>query len=177
MGQADEHEAQVLSAVKPATKWTQFWDMHSGGDQKLDWARIYIEAPKEEAIVIFYNLFGRNPKRVTCTCCGEDYAIDESDSLEQASAWHRNCDYAYFDKNGKEVDENVAWKSGKGLLPGFTDGYVERDRRKLRLRGGYVPLSEYVKNPDVRVVYAKDITMDMRIGEVPDEGYTWVGGE
>lgn len=35
--------------------WTEFWDMHSGGGQKEKWAKIYIEAPEEEARVIFYN--------------------------------------------------------------------------------------------------------------------------
>ncbi len=32
--------------------WTQFHDMHSGGGQKLAWARIYIEAPEREAAQI-----------------------------------------------------------------------------------------------------------------------------
>lgn len=69
--------------------WTHFWDMHSGGDQKLDWAHIFIEAPEDEAKVIFYNRFHRNPERVTCTCCGEDYAISESPTLEEAASYVR----------------------------------------------------------------------------------------
>jgi len=69
--------------------WTQFWDMHSGGGLKEKWHYIYIQAPKKEAITIFYNRFGHNPNRVTCTCCGEDYAIDESASLDLVTKYQR----------------------------------------------------------------------------------------
>lgn len=70
--------------------WTQFWDMHSGGRCKEDpYEMIYIEAPKEEAIVIFYNRFGHNPHRVTCTCCGNDYSISQSKTLTEATKFQR----------------------------------------------------------------------------------------
>jgi len=71
--------------------WTQFWDMHSGGDQKLDWAHIYIEQPEDEARATFERVFGRDPENVTCRCCGEDYTIQEYDTLEEATAYHRGC--------------------------------------------------------------------------------------
>lgn len=75
---------------KKEMKWTEFWDMCSGGEIKEEsYEKIYIEAPEAEAKVIFYNKFGHNPERVTCTCCGDDYSISESVSLEQASAYHR----------------------------------------------------------------------------------------
>lgn len=74
--------------------WCQFMDMHSGGHCKeKPYEYIYIEAPLKEAKVIFYNRFGHNPDRVTCTCCGEDYSITESDSLEQASGYERKAKY------------------------------------------------------------------------------------
>jgi hypothetical protein len=69
--------------------WTHFWDMHSGGGIKEKWAHIYIEAPEAEAVVIFYNRFGHNPNRITCTCCGEDYAISSDDDLAQLTQFHR----------------------------------------------------------------------------------------
>ena len=69
--------------------WTLFWDMHSGGDQKEKWSHIYIEAPRQEAEIVFYNRFGHNPNRVTCTCCGEDYSISEDDDLEAMTLFHR----------------------------------------------------------------------------------------
>lgn len=72
--------------------WTQFWDMHSGGDLKeKPYHMIYIEAPKDEARVIFYNRFGHNPERVSCTCCGEDYSVSEEPTLEQLTGYHRGC--------------------------------------------------------------------------------------
>ncbi len=57
--------------------FTHFWDMHSGGSAKEPWEHILIEANEAEARVIFYNRFGHNPDRVTCTCCGSDYSVYE----------------------------------------------------------------------------------------------------
>jgi hypothetical protein len=69
--------------------WTHFWDMYSGGGKKEPWSHIYIEAPEEEAKVIFYNRFGHSPERVSCTCCGGDYSITEYKTLAQATEYHR----------------------------------------------------------------------------------------
>ena len=70
--------------------WTLFWDMHSGGRTKeLPYNKIYIEASEKESIVIFYNRFGHNPNRVTCTCCGEDYSIYEDKTFTEISEFHR----------------------------------------------------------------------------------------
>lgn len=70
--------------------WTRFMDMHSGGGTKEEpYEYIYIEAPVSEAKVIFYNRFGHNPERVTCTCCGEDYSIDAEETLEKATEYER----------------------------------------------------------------------------------------
>lgn len=68
--------------------WTQFYDMHSGGKQKLDHWSIFIEAPKEEAEIIFGNRFKRNPHNVTCSCCGQDYSVDEYETLFRAVRYH-----------------------------------------------------------------------------------------
>ena len=70
--------------------WTHFWDMHSGGGLKEPpYDHIFIEAPEEEAKRVFYNVFGHNPERVSCTCCGEDYSVYEYEDLEKASEFHR----------------------------------------------------------------------------------------
>lgn len=70
--------------------WTHFYDMHSGGRQKEKWSHIFIEAPEEEAIVIFYNRFGHNPNKVTCTCCGQDYSISSGELEEVSDYYTRN---------------------------------------------------------------------------------------
>lgn len=87
--------------------WTRFSDMHSGGGCKEgNYNKIYIEAPQEEAEVIFYNRLGHNPNRVSCTCCGEDYSISEKESLEQLTGYDRNCHYISLKKYDPE---NKTW--------------------------------------------------------------------
>ena len=63
-----------------ATTWTRFFDMSSGGGEKLDWTLIVIQMPEEEAIEHFEDHFDRDPQNVTCECCGGDYSIDEYES-------------------------------------------------------------------------------------------------
>lgn len=63
--------------------WTEFYDMYSGGNAKEKWTRIFIEAREDDALAIFYNRFGHNPYRVTCTCCGPDYSIHECETIER----------------------------------------------------------------------------------------------
>jgi len=127
--------------------WTQFMDMHSGGGNKENFEYCYIEASEKEAKIIFYNRFGHSPERVTCTCCGEDYSITESETIEAATAYERNC----------------ALEDGK---------YVEKLRENSYGRG-YITLDDYKKKPDVLFIYDKDIKPEERIGEVPEQGYVW----
>lgn len=122
-------------------------DMNSGGGSKEDWEYIYIEAPGDEAKVIFYNRFGHNPERVTCTCCGNDYSITESKTLEQATAYERGC--AYGD-----------------------DGYIEKPvESKYRT---YRTLEEYLTDESILVIRSNEIKDEERDGECPTEGYVWV---
>lgn len=116
-----------MKPPKVATPWTQFHDMHSGGGQKLEWARIYIQAPKEEAKRIFYARFGRNPERITCTCCGRDYSIHEHPSLEEATAYERGC----------------AWVNDRSEEGG---GHYEERGDPTRTYEPYRTLKEYLKD-------------------------------
>jgi len=131
------------------TTWTQFMDMHSGGNSKEKWAYIYIEAPEDEARTIFYNRFGHNPERVSCTCCGEDYSITENESLEQATAYNRGC---RFDKK--------------------TNSYVEKPSDQPWAKG-YRTLAEYREDKLVHFIPAKQIKPEERKGTVPEQGYIW----
>ena len=131
------------------TKWTLFWDMYSGGGMKEEpYKEIYIEAPEEEAKVIFYNRFGHNPERVSCTCCGEDYSISESETLEQASGYHRNC----------------AWDKE-------TKSYVNKPNK---YSDSFMTMEEYSRQEDVLIIPKSKIKDSERIGDVPIEGYVWV---
>ena len=151
--------------------WTHFKDMHSGGGQKEKYADIYIEAPEEEAKLIFFNRFGHNPERVTCTCCGDDYAIDEDKDLQSATGFERGCRFAYIEtKTGKEVSQDIAWKRGVGVLPEYTEVYLEEHGRW----NDYVTLKEYLKRKNVFAIYTKDIKDSDRQGEIPEQGYVWV---
>lgn len=71
------------------SKWTCFFDMSSGGGEKLPWGIIYIEAPEHEAIEIFKNRFDYDPNNVTCDCCGLDFSITEHETLSEASYLYR----------------------------------------------------------------------------------------
>jgi len=167
-----------------ATKWTKFWDMHSGGSQKLDWAFIFIEAPLKEAEIIFQNRFGRKPNRVTCTGCGSDYSIDEGDSLEQLTGYHRNCRYGYFDKKGKEITKDEAWVCGEGMVNGATAKYVEKQDEEKSAWGKFLPFEKFLKTrkfgrgltgeEKVLVIFKEDIKPGEREGELEEEGYVWV---
>lgn len=147
-------------------------DMHSGGGCKEDATYIYIEAPQSEAELIFYNKFGHNPNRVTCTCCGEDYSISEGESLREITAYERGCDWAYFDKDGMECDENVAWVRGKGLRKGCSHGYVERWNGHSWSK--YKTLEDYLAGEGILVIKSDDILPEWRTGSLPDQGYIWV---
>lgn len=129
--------------------WTQFWDMHSGGGQKEDFSQCFIEAPEAEAKVIFYNRFGHNPERVTCTCCGNDYSISEYETLEQASGYERGCAYDSEAEQYIEQPTEDSWRE-------------------------YITLEDYIKRPDVCVIRADQISDDERVGELPTQGYVWM---
>lgn len=166
--------------------WTLFWDMHSGGGTKEPpYQKIYIEAPIEEAKVVFYNRFGHNPDRVTCTCCGEDYSIDEEPTLAKASGFHRGAktlktprkaDGSYdndlhrrdpwFDEHYyiEPEDEAEAIKRGYEIEEGFAS-----------LSRSYMTVEEYIAQDEVLVIYDHEIAPDERKGTVPEQGYVWAG--
>lgn len=148
--------------------WTRFHDMHSGGGTKEPpYEKIYIEAPEDEARVIFYNRFGHNPDRVSCTCCGNDYSIDSDPELWIATAHDRNC---------KCVDQtyNKELKRWEPEQPYRDRPKDEGDRFQYDHRP-YQTLEEYVAREDVLVIPASEIKPEERVGEVPEEGYVWVG--
>lgn len=67
--------------------FTRFFDMSSGGDEKLEWPMIVIEAGQAEAEVEFERRFNRDPHNVTCGCCGPDYSVGEHETLAEAEGW------------------------------------------------------------------------------------------
>lgn len=138
------------------SKWTRFMDMHSGGGAKEKFDKILIEAPENEAVVIFYNRFGHNPNRVTCTCCGSDYSIDESDSLEKATAYDRHC--RYWEGKSIEIDD---------------PNWAAALNKKWGDIGKYIPLDVYIIQPNVLVIRSVDIKDEERAGTVPEQGYVW----
>ena len=66
--------------------WTRFTDMYSRGERKLEWEHIYIELPELQAIEYFKQMFNRDPNNITCSCCGEDYAIYDYSSEDVPSS-------------------------------------------------------------------------------------------
>jgi hypothetical protein len=82
---------------------TRFMDMHSGGSLKTSFTHIYIDEPIKTAVRTFKDLFKRDPDNITCKCCGEDFVYDEYDSLEEATAYDRGCEW-----EGNHYDEKTA---------------------------------------------------------------------
>lgn len=148
--------------MKDKSKWTQFMDMHSGGGLKEKWPYIYINAPMEEAKIIFYNRFGHNPERISCTCCGEDYSIGEEDSLEQATAHERNCEWNTKKKAWAETQKESSARIRKQCNTKKTDTW-----------GLYQTLNQYLKNKKVLFIHASKIRHAERSGEIPEQGYVW----
>jgi hypothetical protein len=165
-----ETQKEKINMEETASKWTRFMDMNSGGGQKEKWSIILIEAPENEARVIFYNRFGHNPERVTCTCCGEDYSITEGDSLEQLTAYERGCRYAYVHKETGVVAPH-GFVPTEGAVEQYTRKYVEGSEHGTSRR--YLTLEEYLKDEKVLVVRASEIPPDQRQGDVPAQGYVW----
>lgn len=94
-------------------KVTRFMDMHSGGKLKTPFTHIYVDAPLDEALEIFKDTFERDPNNVTCKCCGEDFVYEEHSSLEEATAYDRECGWV-----GKRYD----LKSAKLSLEEYFSG-------------------------------------------------------
>lgn len=158
--------------------WTRFMDMASGGRQKERFAYCYIEAPEEDAKVIFYNRFGHNPERVSCTCCGPDYSIGQSTTLEEATAHERDCRWVE-DPRGISAYREPDYRKGFYLEPGQPiPGNMVLGRRYKE--GDGVTVEEWKRSGKgiggggVEFIYAADIKPEERTGEVPDEGYIWV---
>lgn len=98
-------EAQTILVQENNDNYTRFFDMCSGGNQKLAWSVIYVNLPENEAIEWFENRFNRNPNNVTCNCCGEDYSISSADTLENLTQFQRNQKFREMVvKNNPNID-------------------------------------------------------------------------
>ena len=156
--------------------WTHFWDMSSGGSQKEKYKHIFIEAPREEAIIIFYNRFGHNPERVSCTCCGGDYSISEGDNLKQITGFHRNCqslETPRDPKTGLYKNDDPIIRRHLYLEEGekIPKGYKLTNSKPF---GNYMTLEEFEKLKDVLIIRKQQIKPEERKGSVPEQGYVWV---
>ena len=101
--------------------WTHFYDMHSGGGMKEEpYEHIYIEQALEKAVTVFYNKFGHNPYRVSCTCCGKDYSVSESKTIEEATEYQRKN----LSVEGYQKKENVLFVFESEIAPEELEGEV-----------------------------------------------------
>lgn len=181
-------------------KWTHFMDMHSGGGLKEPgYSHIFIEAPENEAVVIFYNRFGHNPYRVSCSCCGEDYGVYEYDSLAEATRYGRNANEdeersTYADdiilriiaENRKRMDKRMldlyamaTDKSSPNEAKIAMDKIVSQDMMPLWRASSYISLEEFERTGILKdgdkglVIRAADIRAEERVGTLPRQGWVW----
>ena len=161
--------------------YVRFWDMNSGGRQKEKWDKIIIETKtndndlaEKEAKIIFYNRFGHNPDRVTCTCCGSDYSINSHESLKQITGHWRNCKTLKAPINPKTSKRNYndpVYK--KGLYIDDEDIIPEGYEVESSYSNPAIPLEKYLKQEGVLFVPKSEVKPEERIGDVPMEGYIW----
>lgn len=160
--------------------WTHFMDMNSGGGCKEEpFEHIYIEAPQEKAELIFFNRYGHNPNRVSCTCCGEDYSISSNDSLAQLTGYYRGCRVLETPKDpetGRYLNDDPIIINHTYLEKGEDppEGYKIGEGALYRTRGTYQTVEEYMMNNNIDIILNQDIKPSEQRGEVPDEGYVWV---
>jgi len=97
---------------------TRFMDMHSGGHLKTPYTHIYIDEPLGEAIKTFKELFKHDPDNVTCKCCGEDFVYEEYSSIEEATAYDRECKWTgkKYDLKSTEISVDDYLKNNKVLF-------------------------------------------------------------
>lgn len=150
--------------------WTHFYDMHSGGGQKLDWGHIYIEAPRDEAERIFAARFGRRADKVTCSCCGEDYSVSSEEDLAQLTAFQRNCrsvESRRGDDGGFITPPKYYLEDGEQPPEGWLV-----DERFKRYQP-YMTLAEYIKSDGVKVIPTSEIAPHERAAALPERtGWT-----
>ena len=122
--------------------WTKFKDSHAGGYLKIDKTEaIFIEAPQDEAINVFYNRFGVNPNQVSCTCCGDDYTIYETDESEiddlgtYPAIVIKTYDIAPHEREGQVPVSGYVWKSGedsgKRTIEQIAQAWENMGRKKI----------------------------------------------
>jgi hypothetical protein len=137
-------------------------DMSSGGTCKVppfEW--IYIEAASaEEAAVVFYSRFGRDPYNVTCDCCGPDYSITSWPTLSEASGYDRKAWFA----SHKDVTGSTVWSyfDSQDQIP---EGWTPAARWQGTAR--VVSVDEYCDRDDVLIIREVEIWHHERTGPVP----------
>lgn len=129
-------EKQVINR-QHEQKFTKFWDMHSGGSQKLEWSKVYVNLSESEARVWFQSKFNRDCDHVTCAHCGKDYSVSTADTLEELTHFHRNEIYKH---NAEKSNPNMSYDEYHKL------GYDVA-----------ITLDEYLTLPDVLYV---DVTIE-----------------
>lgn len=94
--------------------WTQFYDMSSGGSEKLGACTIWIEAGEDEACSLFEAIFERDPHNVTCSCCGPDYSVYEYETLEAKEGdWTVSADDIARFRSGHLLTANIRGKAAQ----------------------------------------------------------------
>ena len=158
--------------------WTHFWDMHSGGGTKEPpYYHIFIEAEEDEAKQVFYNRFGHNPDRISCTCCGEDYSITSKESLAQLTGYHRGCRSLEVPKDPKThllMNDDPVIKTHLYLEENekIPKGYKLSQNYPLIRK--HIPLEKYCELSTILVIKSDEIKDEERIGDIPEQGYIWV---
>ncbi len=154
--------------VVSGKRWTTFMDMHSGGRLKASHQWIVIEAPQALAELVFYNRFGHNPNRITCTCCGEDYSVSEHENSRDGIRYHWRWGSIYGKRARKHSDVRVA---ALQAMAEQNDSPQEAENARIAIRRQKRALQWTRQN--VLFIKHEDIQPHEKVGSVPVEGWVW----
>jgi len=122
--------------------WTSFRDMSTSSKPglKVGYKEILIELPEEEAKGYFQKRFDCNPDKHTCSCCGSDFSVIESETLAKATMVVRKC----------HIDDKTGEWQDSAPKPGTI-------AHKYNLHKWYQTLDEYIERDDVLVIRREEI--------------------
>jgi phage terminase Nu1 subunit (DNA packaging protein) len=143
--------------------WTVFKDSHSHGWSKAEYEKVWIQAPRAQAVKIYEGRWV-NPEGASCPCCGKDYYIEEDVDLHQATGFERGCAWdrladRYVEK-AKYID---GFKSLEDFLANLRPDHLILSRQDFTPEEASLVMGELRPNPPPRKKYTQRPPLTCRV--------------